>query len=55
MMIALEKLKGTQKEVFYMRLVTIQNNLDELVQRFYGYFLKTDAATLFKNIDIEKQ
>lgn len=52
---ALQKLSETDKEIFYVSLVKIQHDLNNIVRRFYDYLLETDAAVLFKHTDMEKQ
>lgn len=41
------------KQDFYISLTQIENKLEHLVQRFYYFFLQTDAGELFKNTQME--
>ena len=51
----LQKLLPNDKNLFYLSLVQIQDQIENLVSRFYHYFLDTEAAILFKDTDMEKQ
>ena len=51
----LQKLSPSDKEEFYNSLSDIHDKLDILVDRFYFYFLQTEARVLFVKTDMEKQ
>ena len=47
----LQKLSPIDKQLFYESLKNIENKLNYLVQRFYFYFLQTEAGPLFRETE----
>ena len=50
---ALQKLSPHEKQQFYISLSHIEDKLEGLVERFYYFFLQTDAGILFKNTNMD--
>ena len=51
----LDHLTMDEKKTLYVSLPILNKYMDFFVIRFYNYFLKSEAGSLFKDIDIEKQ
>lgn len=49
----LQRLSEVDKQKFYESLRNIETQLERLVQRFYYFFLQTEAGVLFKNTEME--
>ena len=49
----LQKLSDSDKREFYLSISQLQHQLADVVQRFYHYFLQTEAGILFQFTEME--